>query len=163
MLEDIPEGHKQLQPSNFDRDSQVALKVLGLQWDAATFCRKLLGSMILWDSYLLSRFWLNILYSCSGKPVLTGIKIPTPISQLWNHLKEQLSTLSSVKIPRHVPLVVTADCQLHGFCDASVRGYGCVIYLRTITQGVPTVRLLTTKSKVAELCVVWSSTAGQID
>ncbi|XP_063910744.1 uncharacterized protein LOC135127960 [Zophobas morio] len=173
LLEDIPEGHKQLQPSNFDKDLRVALKVLGLQWDAAcdnfSFSvkpndlpctkRNILSEIariydplgFLCPVSFLAKYIIQLLWKAG---VDWDQEVPISISQLWNNLKEQLPTLSSVKIPRHVPLVVTSDCQLHGFCDASERGYGCVIYLRTITQGIPTIRLLIAKSKVAPLkCV----------
>ncbi|GFT55902.1 integrase catalytic domain-containing protein [Trichonephila clavipes] len=65
--------------------------------------------------------------------------LPTHIEKEW---KKWYSTL------------LEDDVELHRFCDASKRAYGAAIYLRTRSRNVISVKLVTSKSRVAPLnCV----------
>ncbi|XP_061719287.1 uncharacterized protein LOC133526611 [Cydia pomonella] len=77
--------------------------------------------------------------------------VPESIRLEWQEFKTQLSSLSAVAVPRR--LVGKFDVlHLHGFCDASERGFCAVIYCRTVTEeGDVDVQLVCAKSKVAPL------------
>ena len=57
--------------------------------------------------------------------------------------------LAVLRILRPFLVIRTVRRELHGFCDASERGYGAVIYLRFVTSEGTLVRLLCAKSRVA--------------
>lgn len=77
--------------------------------------------------------------------------VPENISLEWQELKTQLSSLSSVAVPRRI-VEDFEELQLHGFCDASERGFCAVVYCRTTKQtGDSAVHLACGKSKVAPL------------
>ncbi|XP_049305956.1 uncharacterized protein LOC125776615 [Bactrocera dorsalis] len=59
--------------------------------------------------------------------------------------------LSTISIPRYVNVQSSAICQIHGFSDASIRAYGCCIYIRSQTASGIKCMLLTAKSRVAPL------------
>ena len=65
----------------------------------------------------------------------------------------QLPLLGNIRIERKVVINGTpTDIQLHGFCDASEKGYGACIYLRSRTFNEdPVVKLLCAKPRVAPL------------
>lgn len=61
-----------------------------------------------------------------------------------------MSDLASVKIPRYCLSTNVTTFQLHGFCDASIRAYGCGFYTRIVdNSGIVRVRLFTARSRVA--------------
>ena len=59
--------------------------------------------------------------------------------------------IDSITIPRFVQTTSTSKVQIHGFADASIRAYGCCIYVRCSDTNKIVSRLLTAKSKVAPL------------
>ncbi|KAI5651837.1 pao retrotransposon peptidase domain-containing protein [Phthorimaea operculella] len=64
-----------------------------------------------------------------------------------------------VHIAIHRKLVPSVGCKatLHGFCDASERGYAAAVYLRTASStGTVHVRLVMAKSKVAPVRTRWT-------
>lgn len=62
-----------------------------------------------------------------------------------------LIKIDSLQIPRFVHTTSLALVQIHGFCDASIRAYGCCLYLRSCYSANIYSNLLTAKSKVAPL------------
>lgn len=131
----------------FESIGDVSLKILGLLWipqtDHFTFkvsvedrrCTKrtilseiarifdplgLLSPVTFYVKYLLQLLWV------SG--VAWDDDAPENIRLEWQALKEQLPSLSSVAVPRRMvkDFVVM---QLHGFCDASERGFCAVVLL----------------------------------
>ncbi|XP_036340924.1 uncharacterized protein LOC118750312 [Rhagoletis pomonella] len=61
-----------------------------------------------------------------------------------------LGSLSTLAVPRYCQQPNACNLQIHGFCDASIRAYGCSLYLRTEgTDGNIAVHLLTSKSRLA--------------
>lgn len=76
------------------------------------------------------------------------------IQQQWNKWKAELPALAAQPIPRHYFLreKVLSSTQLHGFSDASLKGYAAAVYMRAVYQDEPpTVMLVTAKTKVAHL------------
>ncbi|GFX50377.1 integrase catalytic domain-containing protein [Trichonephila clavipes] len=82
--------------------------------------------------------------------------LPTHIEKEWKKWCEELSHLRNLKIPRLVldSTLLEDDVELHSFCDASKKTYGAAIYLRTKSRNGISVKLVTSKSRVAPLnCV----------
>ncbi|GFX70991.1 integrase catalytic domain-containing protein [Trichonephila clavipes] len=80
----------------------------------------------------------------------------THIEKEWKKLCEELPHLRNLKIPRLVldSTLLEDDVELHSFCDASKKAYGAAIYLRTKSRNGISVKLVTSKSRVAPLnCV----------
>lgn len=75
------------------------------------------------------------------------------IQEMWREYRQNLMALETLTIPRWVGL--SNDCvsvQLHEFSDASTVAYGACLYLRCVaSDGSVTVRLITSKSRVAPL------------
>ncbi|GFU86378.1 integrase catalytic domain-containing protein [Trichonephila clavipes] len=82
--------------------------------------------------------------------------LPTHIEKEWKKWCEELPHLRNLKIPRLVldSTLLEDDVKLHSFCDASKKAYGAAIYLRTNSRNGISVKLVTSKSRVAPLnCV----------
>lgn len=154
----------------FNSIGDVSLKILGLSWlprtDYFTFkvvvedrrCTKrtilseiarifdplgLLSPVTFFAKYLMQLLWV------SG--TAWDDEAPENIAIEWQAFKVQLPSLSSVLVPRRMVREFTT-LELHGFCDASERGFCAVIYLRTLDEnGACNVQLVCAKSKVAPL------------
>ncbi|GFV91446.1 integrase catalytic domain-containing protein [Trichonephila clavipes] len=82
--------------------------------------------------------------------------LPTHIEKEWKKWCEELPHLRNLKIPRLVldSTLLEDDVELHSFCDASKKAYGAAIYLRTKSRNGISVKLVTSKNRVAPLnCV----------
>ncbi|XP_037823707.1 uncharacterized protein LOC119612057 [Lucilia sericata] len=77
--------------------------------------------------------------------------IPLRLNTTWDNFKENLLKIDSIEIPRFVHTTSSASVQIHGFSDASIRAYGCCIYIRSSISDNVSCRLLTAKSKIAPL------------
>ena len=77
--------------------------------------------------------------------------IPMRLDSTWEEFKKTLLEVGTVSIPRFVCTSPNSICQVHGFADASIRAYGCSLYIRCQNNDGVSVRLLTAKSKVAPL------------
>ncbi|XP_011265941.2 uncharacterized protein LOC105257184 [Camponotus floridanus] len=78
--------------------------------------------------------------------------LPQSDEALWRRLLEDLPLLEQLRLERWL----NADNQpshveLHGFADASERGYATVVYLRVMSASSTTTSLLAAKSKVAPI------------
>ncbi|XP_053696878.1 uncharacterized protein LOC128744118 [Sabethes cyaneus] len=75
------------------------------------------------------------------------------LQTIWKEYKQNLMTLASLSVPRWIGF--TNDCselQLHGCCDLSEVAYKACLYLRcTASDGTVSVRLITSKSRIAPL------------
>ncbi|XP_074036326.1 uncharacterized protein [Leptinotarsa decemlineata] len=72
------------------------------------------------------------------------------IIRIWNQYQTDLPVLSSLKIPRMFTNSQAIAYEIHGFSDASKKGYACVIYLRSFdANGLNHVSFVCGKSKVA--------------
>lgn len=167
VLENLPDSHRS--SVDFNVDSNNTSKVLGLSWEPVSDnfffttsyvqekCTKrsilslvarlfdvlgLVAPVILYAKLLIKELWLcNIDWDDTP---------PDSVIQRFSALIQEFPLISTLRIPRHVG--VLNDCTVHllAFCDASMNGYGCVLYLHTTdSAGNITVRLLCAKSKVS--------------
>ena len=68
----------------------------------------------------------------------------------WRELLRSFTALKEIRIPRYCFVKDAVNVELHGFCDASMSGYGAVIFAASIDESDNiTIRNLTGKSKVA--------------
>ncbi|XP_067635778.1 uncharacterized protein [Eurosta solidaginis] len=73
----------------------------------------------------------------------------------FNHLRnclqgQALETVKVFQVPRYCLQTTVLSTQLHGFCDSSIRAYGCCVYVRAEDKnGNATTRLITAKSRMA--------------
>lgn len=73
----------------------------------------------------------------------------------WLNFWEGVKLIHQVKVSRWSGFAKNVKIELHGFADASEKGYGAVIYVRAESRnGNITVTQLTAKSKVAPLKVI---------
>ncbi|KAG5868158.1 hypothetical protein JTB14_032971 [Gonioctena quinquepunctata] len=81
--------------------------------------------------------------------------VPNEIFQKWSKLKDEWSAFEKIQFSRYMGIVRTSPVMLVAFADASMDGYGAVVYVRTVTEnGEITVNLLCAKSKVSPFKVV---------
>ncbi|GBN86371.1 hypothetical protein AVEN_188931-1 [Araneus ventricosus] len=80
--------------------------------------------------------------------------VPEEINKKWTVFRDQLHYLKSIRIPRRVLLPNATKIELHAFCDASEKAYAAVIYLKSINDSSISVKLLTSKTRVAPLKIV---------
>lgn len=62
--------------------------------------------------------------------------------------------MNKIRIPRWIGTSSTAKSQVHVYCDASMKAYGAVAYVRVHSNGQWSARLLSGRSKVAPIKVV---------
>lgn len=102
----------------------------------------LLSPIIIVAKMILQELWLlHITWDES---------VPQALHDAWKQYIASLEELPTISVPRYCMQPNSTNIQLHGFCDASIRAYGCCIYLRT--QGKDNkiaVQLWTAKSRVA--------------
>ncbi|GFT16565.1 integrase_H2C2 domain-containing protein [Trichonephila clavipes] len=79
-------------------------------------------------------------------------KLPVPVAAEWASFVQSLPVLERLKIPRFVLSENLESIILYGFCDASEKGFGAVIYVFVIkNSGDRHSQLLCSKSRVAPL------------
>lgn len=104
----------------------------------------LLAPVIILAKILFQSLWL--------KGLSWDEPLPDDILQEWLTLRSTLPELSSVKVPRWIGMTSQyTNTELHGFCDASLKAYAAVIYVRTECNGIVNVNLLTSKTRVAPI------------
>ncbi|XP_035780876.1 uncharacterized protein LOC118460574 [Anopheles albimanus] len=172
VLQHVPPDHREAPVKIGDRD---AVRMLGLSWCPTedTF-QLVIGDEILQLSETLTKRGLvariSKLYDPVGilQPVIITAKMlmqdlwredlawddcvsPTSVHQ-WNEFTTQLPLLRKLHIPRMAAPSAPTTIRIDGFCDASLRAYGCVFYVTfTDSQGIQTTRLLCSKARVAPL------------
>ncbi|XP_035231346.1 uncharacterized protein LOC118203190 [Stegodyphus dumicola] len=77
--------------------------------------------------------------------------IPEDLGKEFYSWIDDLSLLSSIRIPRALDVNGNESLSLHTYCDASKQAYGCVIYLRKETSENVSVYFLLAKSRVSLL------------
>lgn len=79
-------------------------------------------------------------------------QLPESIKTQWRKMCAELESLKLFHVPRWTNTSSDTITQVHGFADASMKAYGCVIYLRTIdAAGNIKCILFFAKSRVAPL------------
>lgn len=157
LLDDLPSEHLSTNPLNFNTDQNISLKILGLQWEPVHDCFSFSispSSMKCTKRILLSE--LAKIYDPLGFLAPITFYCKTLIKQLWSlhfdwdeapsdqvtcawrKYQNDLPCLSLLKIPRYFANDfrnnTTCKYELHGFSDASLKGYACVIYFRIIDE-----------------------------
>ncbi|CAH2086997.1 unnamed protein product [Euphydryas editha] len=102
------------------------------------------GPCILQAKILLQHLWLQ---KCGWDD-----EVSPKIKHEFTNIISCLCQLNSIRIPRWTLQDNPQEVQLHVFTDASERGYGACVYVRTIsTSGLIHVCLLISKNKVSPL------------
>lgn len=82
-------------------------------------------------------------------------ELPMDVSVVWSKFYSCLWELNKLKIPRHASFFNCVIIELHGFSDASMRAYGCCVFIRCLTSsGQYIANLLCAKSRVAPIKIV---------
>ncbi|XP_036149076.1 uncharacterized protein LOC118647744 [Monomorium pharaonis] len=103
----------------------------------------LLGPVILYAKKLMQDVWRSQLKWDES--------LPQSIYTAWTEFARQLELLNHASFDRRVLTANPQDIQIHGFCDASMNGYGACIYIRAVKNERVIVNLLCAKSRVAPL------------
>lgn len=78
--------------------------------------------------------------------------MPNELHSEWNEYRENLHLLNELTISRCIVINNHKTLELHGFADASEKGYGACFYMRSINnEGQICSRLICSKSRVAPL------------
>ena len=79
--------------------------------------------------------------------------LPNDLLKEWINLLEKLRTLDKLVVPRAILKDIKENevlrCEMHGFCDSSLKAYSAMVYLKVLTKEKCFVCLLSAKSKVA--------------
>ncbi|XP_055633678.1 uncharacterized protein LOC129774015 [Toxorhynchites rutilus septentrionalis] len=173
VLRNVPEEDREL---IFDVDgssSNASIKTLGLLWDPTQDDFRIAVSKLIGDKPITKRYVFSEIAKMFDplgfvSPVLVLAKalmqriwsanlewddILDPILfQEWVRIRDSLTELSTLRIPRCVISPDTVRCDIHGFADASGKAYGACLYLAcTTADGKKSARLLCSKSKIAPL------------
>ncbi|XP_070068121.1 uncharacterized protein [Drosophila takahashii] len=101
----------------------------------------LLSPIIIVAKMILQEVWMLNLNWCES--------VPQSLYDACTDYLKSLNMLPTLQVPRYCLQNANSNIQLHGFCDASIRAYGCWVYVRTEGPSNITVRLWTSKSRVA--------------
>ncbi|XP_025262213.1 uncharacterized protein LOC112637209 [Camponotus floridanus] len=78
--------------------------------------------------------------------------LPAEDAQSWQRLLSELHLLEHLRIRRWLGVIQQdPTVEIHGFADASERGYAAVVYLRVSSTEETSIHLLAAKSKVAPI------------
>ena len=79
--------------------------------------------------------------------------LPNNLLKQWINLLEKLRTLDKLVIPRAILKDIKENkalrCEMHDFCDSSLKAYSAMVYLKVLIKEKCCARLLSVKSKVA--------------
>ncbi|XP_025191316.1 uncharacterized protein LOC112591650 [Melanaphis sacchari] len=172
ILHAMPADHCVVKSMSFADDDSIGTKVLGIHWHpnddyfscelrlegSPTFTKRGILSLtaqffdplgffapaIFLAKYIMQRTWQT---ACEWDGPL-----PCDIRTDWAQFVSQLPQLSTIRIPRFCNTPPGTPCFLYGFCDASLRGYAAVVYLRVINAPRDSsVFLVGTKTKLAPI------------
>lgn len=78
--------------------------------------------------------------------------LPSQLNDRWLVIKQDLSVLSQITIPRWFNTLASSKVEIHGFADASQLAMGAVVYLVVISQSSDSLlSLVGSKTRVAPL------------
>ena len=80
--------------------------------------------------------------------------LPPHIRRQWKLFVDSWYSVDQISIPRWTLSSPNSTYEVHGFCDASEKAYGAVIYLRVIDGSSSTATLLMSKTRVSPLKTV---------
>jgi hypothetical protein len=103
-----------------------------------------IAPVIVTAKIFMKKLWLN------GLDWKTTI--PDDLQKEWKLFMGNLTCLREVRILRRCIVEKPVFVELHGFCDASIKAYGAVIYVRSLSHDSKIqVSLLCSKSRVAPM------------
>uniref|UniRef100_A0A8D8SN73 Integrase catalytic domain-containing protein n=1 Tax=Cacopsylla melanoneura TaxID=428564 RepID=A0A8D8SN73_9HEMI len=168
LLESIPPTSCLSSLTDWNPDE--SLKILGMYWNNNTdqfsfgvtvensICtkRNVLSNLAkIWDPLgLISPVTVHckiLLQSLWKSDLSWDSPAPQEIADIWTQILRDLQLLSKIQIPRHIAVAPGSSLMLIGYCDASEKAFGAVIYSRVHVNDKPVVTLLAAKSKVAPL------------
>lgn len=167
----VPQDDRALDLLQFDQVDMGLTKVLGIQWQALSdiFCYNiqvpepvmtkrgvlsviarifdplgLLAPCVFYAKHIMQLVWrADLNWDCA---------LSTELANQWKGFIDELSSLSTVSIPRYFGTQFKSPVVLCGFCDASERGYAATVYVRfTAMDGTTIVSLVGTKTKMAPM------------
>lgn len=170
ILENIPEEEREIKSSEIKVDDSI--KTLGIGWlpVADTFFFQVpefdVGEKLTKRTFLSQAAklfdplgWLapavikpKIMFQSLWKEGIEwDEKISADLAQEWMTFREKLKYLEEILIPRWFGFASSGFLiELHGFCDASTKAYGAVVYVKsTDCNGNSQVNLVLAKSRVA--------------
>lgn len=101
-----------------------------------------LGPVVLTAKLIMKSLWLLALKWTD--------KLPQEQQQEWDEFRSQFSELDKLRIDRQCFIVDPIRIELHGFGDASIKGYGAVVYALSIDKmNQKSVSIISAKSRVA--------------
>lgn len=130
-------------PVNETFTKRTILSCIARLWDILGFA----APVILFAKLLIKELWLL--------KIGWDDPLPASICSSFQGFNNQLPLLSACKIPRHLGVTTGCTTNVVAFADASMKAYGCVVYLHvTDGDGNVQVNLCCAKSKVAPVKVV---------
>ncbi|KAF8795206.1 hypothetical protein HNY73_003081 [Argiope bruennichi] len=155
----------------YDFENHIVTKTLGVSWKSLEDCFVFRVAVDLKNSYktcvlsTIARLFdpLELFGPVVAKAKifmqnLWSLKIdwmdelPPEKAKEWYQFLEDFKSINSICIERCIVHLHVTRIELHGFVDASENCYGAVIYcLSYSSNGIPTVKLVTSKSRVSPL------------
>lgn len=170
LLSYLPETALYNQNVSFDLDENNIIKILGLKWNPSTdmfsytvnplnrTCSKRNMLSELARIYDPAGYLSPLTFSCKiliQQLFILGLEWddipPQNICSRWETYKHELTQVSEITIPRLIPNNKNYNYELHGFSDASERGYCAVVYIRASNNFDISTFLVCAKSKIAPL------------
>lgn len=102
-----------------------------------------IGPIIMRGKIIIQDLWRDQL---SWDETVTG-----RIKETWEDFNNDLTNIDMINIDRWFGTKEKERMQLHGFCDASEKGYGAVLYTRIRSGGNYRTQIIASKSRVAPL------------
>ena len=94
----------------------------------------------------------TLIQDCWRAKITWDESLPQDIHTKWIVVADQLPRLKEIVFPRYLGCPNPISFEIHGFCDASMYGYGACLFIRSSDSlGNVTIRLACSKSKVASL------------
>ncbi|XP_036142116.1 uncharacterized protein LOC118645350 [Monomorium pharaonis] len=112
----------------------------------------LLGPVVLYAKIIMQKCWLDGLEWDES--------VPQELHTAWLSFASQLGIIRDLTVDRRLLMDNPTQVELHGFCDASQRGYGACLYIRSYNSHQVRTRLACAKSRVAP---VKSSTIPRLE
>lgn len=110
----------------------------------------LLGPVIFSAKVIMQECWA--LKGSNNKSIGWDVPVTTKLNAKWSAFLHQLREINKVVIPRYCLIQESKSVEIHGFCDASVKGYGACIYLRSVNSRKEIfTQLVCSKSRVAPM------------
>lgn len=118
---------------------RLVLSKLGKMYDPNGF----IGPVIMKGKIIIQDLWKDKL---DWDTQISGV-----LKERWQHFNKDLTNIKFISLNRWYGLEENKSIQMHGFCDASEKGYGAVVYIRTKRENGYQIELMASKSRVSPL------------